>query len=175
MGEYYIGIDLGGTNVKFGLFDKDIKLIAKSSTPTNADMGADVLVQSMGKCVEQLLMENSLDLDDITSAGLGSPDPARYSEGIIEAATNMPKFKNIPIRDMLAKRLGKPIVFDNDANVACYGEFAVGAGKDADNMIFFTLGTGIGGGIVNAGKLLQGAGDNAAELGHLIVYPGGRQ
>jgi glucokinase len=75
---------------------------------------------------------------------------------------------------MLSDRLGKPVVFENDANVAAWGEYAVGAGKGADDMVFFTLGTGIGGGIINQGKLLQGCGDNANELGHVIIYPDGR-
>jgi glucokinase len=76
---------------------------------------------------------------------------------------------------MLSDRIGKPVVFENDANVACWGEHAVGAGKGADNMVFFTLGTGIGGGIINQGRLLEGAGDNANELGHVIIYPDGRR
>jgi glucokinase len=86
----------------------------------------------------------------------------------------MPAFKNVPIRQMLSDALNCPVVFDNDANVACFGEFAAGAGKGVDNMVFFTLGTGIGAGIISEGKLLLGSSGNAAELGHAIIYPDGR-
>ncbi|MHC4752060.1 MAG: ROK family protein, partial [Planctomycetota bacterium] len=74
----------------------------------------------------------------------------------------------------LNEKLGAPIVFDNDANVACWGEYAVGAGKGVKDMVFFTLGTGIGGGIVSNGELVHGCDENAAELGHMIIYPDGR-
>jgi glucokinase len=87
----------------------------------------------------------------------------------------MPKFKNVPIVRMLAERLAKPVVMDNDGNVACWGEYVAGAGKEVEDMVFFTLGTGIGGAIVNHGKLLTGCGDNATELGHIIIYPDGRR
>jgi glucokinase len=75
---------------------------------------------------------------------------------------------------MLNEKLGAPIVFDNDANVACWGEYAVGAGKGVKDMVFFTLGTGIGGGIISKGELVHGCDENAAELGHMIIYPDGR-
>jgi len=86
----------------------------------------------------------------------------------------MPTFKNVPICRMLNEKLGTPIVFDNDANVACWGEYAVGAGKGVKDMVFFTLGTGIGGGIISNGELVHGCDENAAELGHMIIYPDGR-
>jgi len=174
MSEIFVGIDLGGTNIKIGCFDSDIKLINKTSTPTNADMGPKVVTDKMAETVEKLLADAGLSLDNVCSAGLGCPGPARYSKGIIESATNLPKFKNAPFRRMLSERIGKPVVFENDANVACWGEYAVGAGKGVKDMVFFTLGTGIGGGIINNGRLVHGDGDNAAELGHIIIYPDGR-
>ena len=175
MSEIFIGIDLGGTNIKIGCFDSDIKLISKTSVPTRADMGPEVAVDKMAETVEKLLADADLSLQDVTAAGIGTPGPAKYRDGIIIRSTNMPEFKNVPIRQMLSNKLGKPVVFDNDANVACWGEYAVGAGKGVDDMVFFTLGTGIGGGIINDGKLLHGCGDNAAELGHIIIHPGGRK
>ncbi len=175
MSELFIGIDLGGTNIKVGLFDSDISLVAKTSVPTNADMGVEAIVASMAKASCDLLTEHGFSLEDVTAVGLGSPGPARYTDGIIEDATNLPKLKNAPIRDMLGDAMGKPVAFANDASVACLGEHVAGAGKGVGDMVFFTLGTGIGGGIINDGKLLDGAGDNAAELGHLIIYPDGRK
>jgi glucokinase len=151
-----------------------MNLIAKTSVTTDADMGPEVVLDKIALTINQLLTKNGLSLSDVTAAGMGCPGPARYKEGILERPTNLPKFRDVPIRQMLTDRVGKPVVFENDANVAAWGEHAVGAGKDADDMVFFTLGTGIGGAIINQGKLLQGCGDNANELGHIIIYPDGR-
>jgi glucokinase len=171
----FVGIDLGGTNIKIGCFDSEIRLICKTSTPTEAEMGPKVVIERIAETIEKLLRDGGFSFKDVAAVGLGCPGPARYREGIIESATNLPKFKNTPIRQMLKDRMGKPVVFENDANAACWGEYVLGAGKGVKDMVFFTLGTGIGGGIINGGKLLTGCGDNAAELGHIIVYPDGRR
>jgi len=175
MSEIYLGIDLGGTFIKVGCFDSDLKLLAKTSAHTEAEKDAKTIIENMAKAAEQAAAKAGFAMDDVSAVGLASPGPAKYREGIIEAATNFPNLRNIPIRRMLSDRLsGKTIIFENDANAACFGEFVAGAGKDVDDMVFFTLGTGIGGGIINKGKLLVGAGDNANELGHIIIYPDGR-
>jgi glucokinase len=175
MGEIYVGIDLGGTFIKVGCFNLQLNLLAKTSSPTEAEKDAKTVIENMARAAELAVAKAGFSMDDVPAVGLGCPGPAKYSEGIIEAATNFPTFRNIPVRRMLSDRLGgKTIVFENDANVACFGEFVAGAGKGVEDMVFFTLGTGIGGGIINKGKLLAGAGDNAAELGHIIIYPDGR-
>jgi glucokinase len=174
MSETFVGIDVGGTNIKIGLFDAELRLLKKTSVTTDADMGPEIVIDKMAQTVRDIIAETGLALEDIVAIGIGTPGPARYSEGIIIRSTNMPKFKNVPICKMLNDRLGAPIVFDNDANVACWGEYAVGAGKGVENMVFFTLGTGIGGGIVNDGELVHGCDENGAELGHTIIYPKGR-
>ncbi len=171
----FIGFDVGGTNVKIGLFDSNLKLISKTSVTTEAEMGPDVVIDKMAKTAEKLLTQAGLSLKDIVAVGIGTPGPAKYSEGIIIRSTNMPKFINVPICKMLNDKLGAPVVFDNDANVACWGEFAVGAGKGVKDMVFFTLGTGIGGGIVSNGELVHGCDENGAELGHMIIHPDGRK
>lgn len=171
----FVGIDVGGTNVKIGLFDSNLELISKTSVTTEVEMGPEVVIDKMAKTVENLLAEAGLSLPDIVAVGIGTPGPAKYSEGIIIRSTNMPKFINVPICQMLNDKLGAPIVFDNDANVACWGEYAVGAGKGVKDMVFFTLGTGIGGGIVSNGELVHGCDENGAELGHMIIHPDGRK
>jgi len=175
MSKIFVGIDLGGTNIKIGLFDSELKLICKTSVATKADMGPGVVIDKMAATVEKLLADAGLSLRDIVAVGIGTPGPAKYSEGIIIKSTNMPKFKNVPICKMLNERLAAPIVFDNDANVACWGEYVVGAGKGVKDIVFFTLGTGIGGGIISNGQLVHGCAENAAELGHTIIYPDGRK
>ena len=174
MSEMFVGIDLGGTNIKIGLFDSELKLISKTSVATKVDMGPNVVIDKMAQTAKKLLAEAGFSLQDVVAVGIGTPGPAKYSEGIIIKSTNMPTFKNVPICRMLKERLGAPIVFDNDANVACWGEYTVGAGKGVKDMVFFTLGTGIGGGIISNGELVHGCDENAAELGHMIIYPDGR-
>ena len=174
MKETFFGIDVGGTNIKFGCFDSDMELLCKRSIPTDAEMGAEAVIEKMADTIELLLSESELSLKDVCGVGLGTPGPADYKAGTIIHSTNMPKFKNVPIRQMLSERLGKPVVFENDANTACWGEFVCGAGKDVNDMVFFTLGTGIGGGIIVDGKMVHGCDGNGAELGHIIIYPGGR-
>ena len=170
----YIGIDLGGTNIKIGVFDENFGLVGKASTATKADMGPDIVVDRIADAIKELLKRENIDFKQIKAAGIGAPGPSNIAEGIIIAAPNLPLFKNVPLRDMLSRKIGKPVVFENDANAACWGEFVCGAGKGVDDMVFFTLGTGIGGGIVCHGNLVHGYHDNAAELGHIIIYPDGR-
>ena len=174
MSEVFIGIDLGGTNIKIGCFDSNLKLIRKISVPTDVEMGPEAVIDKMAQTIKKLLADVKLSLKDVPAIGLGTPGPAKYKEGILLAMANFPKFKNVPICRMLSEKLGKPIIFDNDANVACWGEFSAGAAKDVKDMVFFTLGTGIGGAIISEGKLLQGCDGNGAELGHIIIYPDGR-
>jgi len=175
MSEMFVGIDLGGTNIKIGLFDSKLKLVSKTSVATKVDMGPSVVIDKMAQTTKKLLAEAGLSMQDVVAVGIGTPGPAKYSEGIIIKSTNMPTFKNVPICRMLNERLGVPVVFDNDANAACWGEYAVGAGKGVKDMVFFTLGTGIGGGIISNGELVHGCDENGAELGHMVIYPDGRK
>jgi glucokinase len=175
MSELFIGIDIGATNVKIGCFDGELNLVSKTSITTNAEMGPDIVIDNITAAVRTLVTDAGFSIDNVCAVGLGVPGPAKYSEGIVISSTNMPKFKNVPIVRMLEERLAKPVVMDNDGNVACWGEYVAGAGKEVEDMVFFTLGTGIGGAIVNHGELLTGCGDNATELGHIIIYPDGRR
>lgn len=174
MSQILIGIDLGGTNIKMGCFDLDLRLIGQTSVATAADMSAEAVVGRMAEAVDGLVSQVGFKREAMAAAGIGTPGPADYRRGIIFKCANLPTFRDVPLRQMVADRLGCPVALDNDANVACYGEFAVGAGRDVQDMVFFTLGTGIGCGIVAQGRLVQGATGNAAEVGHMILYPDGR-
>jgi glucokinase len=171
----FVGIDLGGTNIKIGCFDSDLKLIRKTAQAAKVEMGPQIVVDRITEAVEKLLDDAGLSVNDIHSVGIGTPGPAKYSEGIIIASPNMPAFKNVPLRKMISDYFGRPAILENDANAACWGEYVLGAGKDVQDMVFFTLGTGIGGGVITNGKLVHGFADNAAELGHIIIYPNGRK
>ena len=174
MSEVFIGIDFGGSNTKAGLFDEDINLLGKDSIPTDSDSGPANVVKRIGQQCRGLIDKSGFSSEDIAAIGIGTPGPADYPNGIVIKSANMHNFKNTPLRDMIAAELGAPAVLENDANVACWGEFTEGAGKDISDMVFFTLGTGIGGGIVTEGRLLTGSDYNAAELGHIIIHPDGR-
>jgi len=175
MKEIHIGIDLGGTNIKLGCFQADLRLLCKSSVSTKGDIGPEGIVDLIYQSTDELLKKNNLSPDSISAIGIGAPGPADLNEGIIIASPNIPSFRNVPLRKMISEKFSKPVVLENDANAACMGEFVAGAGKDINNMVFFTLGTGIGGGIIIDGKLIHGCDDNAAELGHIIIHPGGRK
>ncbi len=105
---------------------------------------------------------------------MGAPGPLSHAEGVIHHAPNLPGWENVPLRDELAAGSGFAVTLENDANAAAYGEYAAGAGRDVDDMVMLTLGTGVGGGIVLGGQLWRGAFDSAGELGHTIVVPDGR-
>jgi len=175
MTETYVGIDLGGTNIKIGCFDSQIRLLCKTAISTEADMGAETVVDRVGWTTEKLLDDNGLSIEKVEAIGIGAPGPSKLDEGIIIASPNIPSFKNVPLRKMISDRFGKPAILENDANAACWGEYVLGAGKGVEDMVFFTLGTGIGGGVIIDGKLVHGFTDNGAELGHIIIYPDGRK
>lgn len=175
MSEVFLGIDLGATNIKVGCFDSQLKLLDKTSIPAYADMEPKVAVEQIGAAGEKLLADNNLSGPALTAVGIGSTGQFNLSEGFMLSNPNLKLFQNVPLRKMLCEQFGTPVVLDNDGNTACYGEFTLGAGRDVDNIVFFTLGTGIGGGIILDGRLVHGAKDNAAELGHIIIYPDGRR
>ncbi len=172
--EILVGIDLGGTNIKVGCLDRTLRVLARDSVPTEAQMSAQTVVDRLAHAVVQLATRLGNDTR-LVAAGIGSPGPADYKKGVIYACANLPTFRDVPLPHMLSAQLGCPVAFDNDANVACYGEFVAGAGKDVHDMVFFTLGTGIGCGIVSNSRLIQGATGNAAEVGHMIIFPDGRR
>ncbi len=174
MSDIYIGVDVGGTNIKFGVFDKDLNILSKSSIEAKVDAGAEVMVDRIGSHIEKIVTDNKYTMKDVKAVGMGSTGQFNLTEGIMYSCPNMPLFKNVPIKKMLSDRTCKPCVIENDANTACYGEYACGAGQGSDNMVFFTLGTGIGGGIILNGKLVHGTDDSGGELGHIIIHPGGR-
>jgi len=174
MSEIFIGIDLGATNIKLGLFDSALTLVCKTSVPVEADIAPEAMVELIGETIEKILADNNLSKEELRSIGVGSTGQFNLADGFMISNPNLTSFKNVPLRKILVERLGKPVVLENDGNAACWGEYAVGAGKGVKDMVFFTLGTGIGGGIINKGKLVHGSNDTAAELGHIIIYPDGR-
>jgi glucokinase len=166
---YYLGIDLGGTNIRSGVVDDQGNPRSAVSVKTFAgrgpEFGLDNLVDVGRKAVEQ----SGVSWDQIAAVGLGSPGTMDLESGMLLDPPNLPGWNNLPIRRLLADRLMRPTVMQNDANAAAYAEYWVGAGRGARSLVMFTLGTGIGCGIVIEGRILEGRHSHGAECGHIIV------
>ena len=170
---YYIGVDLGGTNIAAGIVDEKGTLLRKGSVPTGAQREADEIIKDMAGLCKQLLDEQGLTVDDIEYAGIATPGTADSDHGIVVYANNLP-FLKYPLADKLAQFLGvKKVLIENDANAAAKGEAACGAAKGYANSVMITLGTGLGGGIIIDGKVYSGFNYAGAELGHTVIEVGG--
>lgn len=170
--KYYIGIDLGGTNIKAGVVDEDFRIIAKATCKTNLPRPAEDICRDMAEVAKQAVREAGLTLDDIESVGIGTPGIANSKSGVIEYSNNL-GFKNFHVVELMKTFIDKPCFVENDANAAAYGEFVAGAAKGANNAVCITLGTGVGGGIIIDGKIYSGSNFAGAEIGHTVVDPNG--
>ncbi|MGG6313348.1 ROK family glucokinase [Paenibacillus macerans] len=166
----YIGVDLGGTAVKVGICNEEGQLLHTYEGPTEVEKGADTIVANIEQYVRHIVEESPFAWEQVAGVGAGVAGFTNVREGIIILAPNV-GLKDFPIRGILEQRLGKPIKIDNDANVAALGEAWGGAGKGIDNCVCYTLGTGVGGGIIINGKIYQGFSGMAGELGHMSVVP----
>jgi len=171
---YFVGVDVGGTNIKAGVVDSSGRRLSRASIKTRAAEGPGPIADRIAACVSDSIRRAKLRPERIAGVGLTSPGPLDSQAGVIITAPNLPGFENVPLRQMVGDRIGLPVVLVNDANAAAWGEFWCGAGRHVDSLVMFTLGTGIGGGIVTDGRLLIGAHDHAAEVGHQRVADGGR-
>lgn len=163
-----IGIDVGGTNIKGGIVDANGAIVHRHEIPTRADRGPAAVMDDLAKLVAHLRGGR-----EVVGVGLATPGPLDLRRGCIVHAANLPGWIDVPIRDALAHACGLPVTLENDANAAAYGEFTAGAGRGCQHMTLFTLGTGVGAGVIVDGQVLHGHFDNAAELGHMIVEVGG--
>ena len=171
---YYLGIDLGGTNIAVGVVDENCKIVKKGSVPTKAEREADEIIADMAKLCKDLVADCSLTMDDIEYAGIATPGTANRDTGIIVYANNLP-FMNYPIAQKLSQMSGvKRVMIENDANAAAKAEAVAGAAKGAEFSVMITLGTGVGGGIVLDGQVYSGFNFAGAELGHMVIEKDGR-
>ena len=168
---YSIGIDIGGTNTDIGLVRSDGCVVARKNLPTGKYFDADIYVSDICLKIKELMAEQHVDTID----GIGIAAPmGNYYSGCIDNATNL-NFKGVTdLNALVHKHMDVPVTVSNDANAAAYGELVYGGARGMKNFITFTLGTGVGSGIVIDGKLVHGKTGNAGELGHAILIPGGR-
>ena len=175
MGKFCVGIDLGGTFIKFVAMDADNKAGELLQLPTPPEGGGEAVAAQMAAGAEQMMASQGLRRDDCAGVGIGAPGPLSRSRGVIIATPNIPGMIDVPMRDMVADRLSLQATLENDANAAAYGEFLCGAGQGAKDMVLLTLGTGVGSGIIIDGRVLHGRHEIGGEIGHMIVDPGGEK
>lgn len=160
----YLGIDLGGTNLKSGIVDEGGNLIEQSSIPTYADKGPDEVISNLKNII--LLAKNNF--PELKSIGLGVPGIVT-DDGVVRISPNLPKWIDLPLKALLQNIITIPIAIDNDANTAAIAELELGAGKELNNFIYITLGTGVGGSIIINRNIFRGDSGGAGEIGHTII------
>ncbi len=171
---YYIGIDLGGTNIAAGLVDETGTIVHKDSVPTMREREYPEIIRDMAVLCKKIIKDVGIDIKDVKSIGIGAPGTPDNKNGILVYANNL-KFKNVPLRMEMQKYINLPVLIENDANCAALAESVAGASKDVKNSIAITLGTGIGGGMVVDGKVYSGFNSAAAEVGHMTIVSEGEQ
>ena len=172
--KYYIGIDLGGTNISAGVVNEKYEIISKSSTKTNCPRPAEAIAEDMAKTAIDAINKAELSVEQIEWIGIGTPGIADNANGTIIYSNNL-EFHNVPMAKYIKKYIDKPVYIENDANAAAYGEFVAGAAKNSVNAVCITLGTGVGGGIIIDGKIYSGSNMAGAELGHTVINCDGPQ
>ena len=171
---YYIGIDLGGTNIAVGLVNEDGKIVAKKSVPTRNERSSEEIIKDMALTAIDVVKENGYSMDEVVSIGVGSPGSVDKDNGVVISANNL-NFLNTNIRKGIQEYVNKPVYIDNDANCAAWAEAVAGAAKGVKHSVMITLGTGVGGGIVVDGKLYSGFNFFGGELGHMVIAADGEQ
>lgn len=168
----YIGVDIGGMSVKYGLVNENGNILAKRTVKTEGT--ADSVIDTLGKALVAFLEENGLKKEEIEGVGIGCPGAITAATGTVEYSNNL-GWKNVKLTDGLKKYLDTEYKVSNDANVAALGEATFGAAKEFSDVIMLTLGTGVGGGIVLGNKLYEGNESKGAELGHAVLVLGGEE
>jgi glucokinase len=171
MSSFTIGLDLGGTNLRAAAFSADGNLLDQVSRPTDVNSGREAMLTSMVDAIN--VLRRTYQGQDLLGVGIGVPGFIRLREGVILNSNNLKPLEDFPLRETISQRLGTPVLLENDANAAALGEKWQGAGRDVNDLVMFTLGTGIGGGVIHHGQVIHGADGMAGELGHITVYPDG--
>ncbi len=164
------GVDLGGTKLSVGLFTREGEQIDKLEIYDHADKDNDGITEDVIRSVKEILVNNRKTDSDLLGIGIGVAAHIRFKAGIIMTSSNFEvQFKNYPMREKVRSHFVAPVILDNDANAQAYGEFRFGAGRGLKDVVFITVSTGIGAGIIINGKLVRGATGTAGEIGHSII------
>lgn len=166
--KYCFGIDVGGTTVKLGLFDTEGTVLDKWEIKTRSENGGVNVLPDIAEAVKGKMEEKGIETADVVGAGIGVPGPVT-NDGYINKAVNLGWNERFNVEEKLSSLLGLPVKAGNDANVAALGEMWKGGGAGAENVVFVTLGTGVGGGIIIGGKIVTGSHGAGGEIGHIHV------
>jgi glucokinase len=167
--QYLAAVDLGGTKILSVIADAEGRTVGEDRRATEVDEGPDAALERIAASVEAALAEAGLRCDDLRAVGVCAPGPIDSTRGLILSGPNLPGWRDVPICPYLGERLGVPAILENDAAAAAYGEFVYGAGRGYRHIVYITVSTGIGGGLVLDGRLYRGATGLAGELGHITI------
>ncbi len=165
----FLGVDVGGTNIKLGVVDDEGRAVAKTQIETNEEAGPQDAVTRARQATDEMLQEFVLSVKNLAAVGLATPGTMDIPSGMIVHPHNLPHWYNFPIKQCVADAFGLPVTYANDANAAAYGEFWVGSGKVYHSIVFLTLGTGVGGGIIIGDLSVDGENSHGSECGHIII------
>lgn len=171
MNKLLCGVDIGGTKLSVGIVEKDGKVKSKVTVFDHTGKTELQIVEQITELIRDLLIKNNLTEKDLEGIGTGFPGHIRYREGITITTSNLPGFKNFPLRKALQENFSIPVKLDNDANAQAFCEYKYGAGKGYNDVIFLTISSGIGAGIILNNKLYRGMTGTAGEFGHTIIDP----
>jgi glucokinase len=164
-----VGIDLGGTKIRSVVTDAAGTILGEDVRPTDAEQGQEVVVGRLVESARAAIAASGLPLDAIVAAGVTAPGTVDFDEGVLHQPPNLPGWDAVPLARLLADRLDRPVFLENDANAAAYGEWRHGAGVGLRHMIYLTVSTGIGAGLILNGQMYRGADGAAGELGHMTI------
>ena len=164
-----VGTDLGGTKILSLVATEDGQVLGEHRCLTQASEGPDAVIGRLVASVREALGRAAVAVDEIVGVGISTPGPCDPERGVVTNAPNLPGWQEIPLTRLVSEALGTPAILEHDAAAACYGEYRFGAGRGFRHIVYVTLSTGIGGGIIIDGRLYGGASGAAGEVGHLIV------
>lgn len=171
--DWAIGVDLGGTKIGFALVHKDGKIKEYTKIPTLASQGKEQVVGRMTENIHQMIQKAKISPETIAGIGLGIPGMVNPMTGIVRFAPNLPGWENVPIAKMIENEFNRPVMIENDANAAAWGEKIFGVARGMKHLVCLTLGTGIGGGLILNGEIYHGQNFFAGEVGHMILNQNG--
>lgn len=172
-GKCLIGVDIGGTTTKIALIQDSGEIIERWEIPTDNENEGKNITVNIAKSIEQKLEKHQITKNHVKGIGVGAPGPANLDTGMIEHTPNLSWHDHYPLKELLEEQTCLPVAINNDANCAALGEMWKGAGDGASDLVCVTLGTGVGGGVITNGKIVQGIRGAAGEIGHLTSIPTG--
>ena len=168
-----VAVDLGGTKYIAAVIGPRGKMLSRVYCPTLSHEGHARIIDRLAASIKEAVKEAGFKLHDMTGVGIAAAGIIDINRGLITEAPNLPKWRNIPLRDLLKDEFKIPVFVLNDASAAALGEHRLGAGRGLDNLIYMTVSTGIGGGMIINGELYNGTDGSAAEVGHMIIQVDG--